>query len=201
MVSLSSIFMGMVCGVVVSFLTGSVFFALVKTSIQKGFRAGYSFASGVFIGDSLYTAFIFLGLTALIEQYKFYLGVGGSIFLFILGIIYLFSKAKITIDEPEPINRGSYMAKGFVMNILNPSVPVLWIVVLNIITQWHYTRLEKGVFFCIALITMLGVDTLKAYYVSKIREYITERNMVWLNRIAGFALMLLAARMLFKAIE
>ena len=38
---------GIGMGIVLSFLTGPVFFALIKTSIEKGFYAGVALAAGV----------------------------------------------------------------------------------------------------------------------------------------------------------
>ncbi len=190
--------MGCLAGIIVSFLTGSVFFAMIKTSIEKGFKAGSSMALGVFFSDSIYCGLVYFGLNTLIDKYKFYLGIFGGSFLFILGIIYLFNKSELKPGNID-VNRFGYIAKGFVMNFLNPSVPILWITIITIITSWNYTSTEKGLFFIVALFTMITVDLFKTYYVAKLRDYITPNNINWLNRIAGFALLLLGLRMGLKA--
>ena len=46
-----AILLGIGAGIISSFLTGPVFFAMIKTSIERGFMAGFSLAIGVIISD------------------------------------------------------------------------------------------------------------------------------------------------------
>ena len=85
---IESIISGIGLGFVLSFLTGPVFFALIKTSIEKGFYAGVSLAAGVVVSDVFYVALTLYGSSflALENKYRIQIGVAGSTILFAIGI-------------------------------------------------------------------------------------------------------------------
>ena len=78
-----SIISGIGLGIILSFLTGPVFFALIKTSIEKGVYAGMSLSAGVVLSDILYIMLTLYGSSyiALETKYRFYIGITGSAFL------------------------------------------------------------------------------------------------------------------------
>ena len=96
---IESIVSGIGLGFVLSFLTGPVFFALIKTSIEKGFYAGVSLAGGVLISDIFYVGISLYGSSfiALENEYRVQIGIAGSSILFIIGLYYLFKKVKYTV--------------------------------------------------------------------------------------------------------
>ena len=53
---------GIVSGVVLAFLIGPVFFAIIQTSIERGFWSGVFVAMGVSLSDILYITVSYLGL-------------------------------------------------------------------------------------------------------------------------------------------
>ena len=88
---------GIGLGIVLSFLTGPVFFALIKTSIEKGFYAGVALASGVVVSDFIYVAVTLFGTSLLSFEstYRVPIGIVGSAVLMGIGLYYLLK----TIDE------------------------------------------------------------------------------------------------------
>ncbi len=78
-----AILLGMGAGLISSFLTGPVFFAMIKTSIEKGFMAGFSLALGVIFSDVILIALVLFGSQFLVYQDSFdkYVGLFGGIFL------------------------------------------------------------------------------------------------------------------------
>lgn len=52
---------GIGVGIILSFLTGPVFFALIKTSIEKGFFSGAALATGVLLADISWVTITFYG--------------------------------------------------------------------------------------------------------------------------------------------
>ena len=87
---IEAIISGIGFGLVLTFITGPVFFALIKTSIEKGFHAGLSLALGVVTSDMVFVGAILYG-----SQYfdisandKTIAGIVGSIILFTIGIYY-----------------------------------------------------------------------------------------------------------------
>ena len=55
------VFNGFKLGIVLSFLIGPVFFTIIQTSIERGFRNGVFVAMGVSLSDILYVAICYCG--------------------------------------------------------------------------------------------------------------------------------------------
>ena len=176
-----AILQGVGAGILFSFLTGPVFFSMIKTSIEKGFKAGFSLAVGVIFSD-----IIFITLTIFSAQfvdykseYFQYIGIVGGLFLFGIGLYYLFNKVKVSYDVGEiaKIKKRGYILKGFLMCLLSPTTLMFWIMVGGIISvQLHLTMAEKVVFFIVAMATQLTVDGVKTYYAAKLRYRIKEKD-------------------------
>jgi threonine/homoserine/homoserine lactone efflux protein len=201
-----AILQGIGAGILFSFLTGPVFFSMIKTSIEKGFKAGFSLAIGVVFSD-----IIFIILTLFSSQflnynsiYTQYIGLIGGMFLFGVGLYYIFSKVEVNynISEIPKIRKRGYMLKGFLMCLLSPSTLMFWIMVGGIISvQLHYDMSEKVVFFMIAMATQLCVDCLKTYYAAKLRNRIEEKSIQNLNKIAGVVILIFAIRLFYEVIS
>ncbi|SMD07092.1 LysE family translocator [Pedobacter nyackensis] len=200
-----AILQGIGAGVLFSFLTGPVFFSMIKTSIEKGFKAGFSLAIGVILSD-----IIFISLTIFSSQfvdynstYNQYIGIIGGLFLFGIGLYYLINKVKVSynIEEAVKIRKRGYIIKGFFMCLLSPSTLMFWIMVGGIVSvHLHYEMAEKIAFFIVAMATQLSVDCLKTYYAAKLRYRIKEKTIQNLNRIAGAVILLFAIRLFIEVI-
>lgn len=198
-----AILQGIGAGILFSFLTGPVFFSMIKTSIEKGFKAGFSLAVGVILSD-----IIFIGLTIFSSQfvnykseYFEYIGIVGGLFLLGIGFYYLFNTVKVNYDIAEiaKVKKRGYVLKGFLMCLLSPTTLMFWVMVGGIISvQLHYNMTEKVVFFIIAMTTQLTVDGFKTYYAAKLRYRIKEKTIQNLNRIAGAVILIFAIRLLVE---
>ncbi|MES2455565.1 MAG: LysE family transporter [Bacteroidota bacterium] len=200
-----AILQGIGAGILFSFLTGPVFFSMIKTSIEKGFKAGFSLAVGVVFSD-----IIFISLTIFSSQfvdykaeYNQYIGIIGGFFLLGIGTYYLFNKVKVSYDiaETVKIKKRGYVLKGFLMCLLSPSTLMFWVMVGGIISvQLHYDMAEKILFFLVAMTTQLSVDCFKTYYAAKLRYRIKEKSIQNLNRIAGGVILIFAIRIFVQVI-
>lgn len=192
-------------GFVLSFLTGPVFFALIKTSIEKGFYAGVSLAAGVVVSDIFYVALTLYGTSflALENTYRLQIGIAGSIILFSIGIYYLFKKVKINYEKTSSKRHNTgYFIKGFVMCIFNPAVLLYWVSVTSgvISVSGEFNPEEIMPFFGSILITQFSVDLLKAYYANKLRYRIKEKTISRLNQIAGALILIFAIRLVYNLV-
>jgi len=96
-----ALFYGLLTGLILSSMLGTVFFCLLQNSIINGFKSGAFVAMGVIIADILlivlghFSASIFPsgGTTEMIVR------IGGAIFLLILGISNLRSHKKILFPK------------------------------------------------------------------------------------------------------
>lgn len=200
-----AILQGIGAGILFSFLTGPVFFSMIKTSIEKGFKAGFSLAIGVILSD-----IIFISLTIFSSQYVNYkseyfeyIGLVGGLFLLGVGLYYLFNTVKVNYDITEiaKVKKRGYVLKGFLMCLLSPTTLMFWVMVGGIISvQLHYNMAEKIAFFIVAMITQLTVDGFKTYYAAKLRYRIKEKTIQNLNRIAGAVILIFAIRLFIEVV-
>src|SRR6185436_10986889 len=97
MAGIEAYYKGLLLGLIFIVSFGPIFFAIIETSINRGFWAAASMATGTMLSDVFYIMVAFLGVNTFFEntRFKFWLGIGGGILLLIFGIIYLFKKPKI----------------------------------------------------------------------------------------------------------
>jgi threonine/homoserine/homoserine lactone efflux protein len=206
---IEAIISGIGFGLVLTFLTGPVFFALIKTSIEKGFHAGISLALGVVCSDMVFVGAILFG-----SQYfdisktdKIHAGEIGSAILLTIGIYYIFKKAKInyTHTVPTTLHRAGYFLKGFVMCIFNPTILFHWTIVIGAASTVyhqgvHNRALKIAIMFLTILIVQFGMDTTKAFYADKLRDKISVKFIHRLNQVAGIALIIASLVILDKLV-
>jgi len=202
---IEAIIRGIGIGLVLTFLTGPVFFALIKTSIEKGFHAGVALALGVVSSDVVFVGAILFGSQYfdISSQDKRNAGVVGCIVLFVMGIYYIIKKSEVNYGNkvPSKLERTGYFLKGFLMCILNPTLLLHWTVVIGTASTLYIygvpnRSLKIGVMFLTILIVQFGLDTTKAFYANKLRDRISTAFVHRLNEIAGIAL-IIASLILF----
>ena len=202
---IEAVIRGIGIGLVLTFLTGPVFFALIKTSIEKGFHAGVALALGVVSSDVVFVGAILFGSQYfdISSQDKRNAGVIGCIVLFALGIYYIFKKSEINYGNKVPtrLERTGYFLKGFLMCILNPTLLLHWTIVIGTASTLYIygvpnRSLKIGVMFLTILVVQFGLDTTKAFYANKLRDRISVKFVHRLNEVAGIAL-IIASLILF----
>ena len=202
---LEIIISGIGLGLVLTFLTGPAFFALIKTSIEKGFYAGASFALGVLISDIIFVSLAIFGSSyiALEKSYMTPLGILGSLILLGFGLYYLFIKVKICKDK-SICNKEytGFILKGIAMCIFNPAILLYWVSVTGgvISISGKFNMQEIIPFFATILITQFTVDCLKAFYADKLSHRIEDKMMERINKAAGIFIIIFALRLMYEVI-
>ncbi|HZY37901.1 MAG TPA: LysE family transporter [Mucilaginibacter sp.] len=196
---IEAIISGIGFGLVLTFLTGPVFFALIKTSIEKGFHAGLALALGVVSSDMVFVGAILFGSQYFVisSASKVYAGIVGAAVLVAIGIYYIFKKAEINYNNkvPQQVNHAGYFLKGFVMCIFNPTLLFHWTVVIGAASTVfhmgvHNRGVKIGLMFLTILVMQFGTDTIKAFYADKLRAKISVKFIHRLNEVAGIALII-----------
>lgn len=204
-----SIFLqGFKFGIVLAFLVGPVFFALLQTSVERGFRTGLIMALGISLSDACYVVICYYGLAQFINDPSFHAQMaylGGSI-LILFGLYNLLIKAwrneshRIKTNEATK-NKFRYFLKGFVINGFSPTVPLFWIGTISLATiDLGYTNgNDILIFFSALLMTVLVTDITKAYLAGKLRNIITTRVLRVTNIVLGLALLGFGVKLIFAA--
>ncbi|MBS0028488.1 LysE family translocator [Chitinophaga sp. 22321] len=203
---IASIVAGLGLGLFLSLSVGPVIFAIIKYSINNGFKAGISFALGVSFSDIMFvlTGNLATSFISDLEEYKRSIGVGGGILLIAMGIYgLLFKKVKISTgdEKPEMFRTHDYLKiwlAGFLMNTLNPGVIIFWlgVCVANSATPASH----RFIMYTVCLGLVLSADILKVFVSDKIRHKLTLTNVEWLNRIAGVSMIIFGVVLLYKVL-
>jgi threonine/homoserine/homoserine lactone efflux protein len=202
---IETIISGVGFGLVLSFLTGPAFFALLKTSIEKGFYAGASFALGVLISDIIFVSLAVYGSSyiALEQTYMVPLGILGSLILLGIGFYYLVIKVKICKSK-SLCNKEytGFILKGIAMCIFNPAILLYWISVTGgvISVSGKFNLQEIVPFFVTILMTQFTVDCLKAFYADKLSHRIEEKTIGRINKVAGVFIIIFALRLMYEVV-
>lgn len=193
-------------GIVVSLMPGPVFFGLLQTGINKGFRFGVLFAVGVALSDLVFIGLTYYGISGIIanDLFRKILGISGGILMCLFGFFYMLKKVDPTVPyAPVQKERGraNFVIKGFVLNIFNPFVLIFWLGVVTFISNEFHDKEHLVIsFFSITIVTVFSMDIFKSYVANKIKNYITNRWILIINRVLGLILIAVGLRLLFLTI-
>ncbi|MCK9400313.1 MAG: LysE family translocator [Bacteroidales bacterium] len=196
---MQTIIEGVILGLTLSifFGFGPALVAEIQTSILRGFWAAVLLAFGVFLSDAAIVAMGFIGAVQIFENNKTLLGLIGGIILIIFGIVTYRRKATIDVDSHNPELKQknpiflTYILKGFFINFTNPFIWIFWMgVVVGFTSHYKGEILSLIIFFTTTLGIVLLMDVFKIFSAYKVKKYIQTHNIVWINRIAGFGLVL-----------
>jgi threonine/homoserine/homoserine lactone efflux protein len=208
---MSALFEGLALGLTLSlvFGFGPALFALIQTSIHRGFWSGALLAFGIFLSDLLLVGLGFIGAVQIFykpnNQYLF--GILGGIVLIIFGIVTFTRKVRIdqeTGEEKEQVSKPgpmTYILKGFFINITNPFVWIFWMgVVVGFTANYHGTLMSLVIFFAAALGTIFTFDLLKCFSAYKIKKYLQPHYITWINRVAGVGIVIFGIYLIIRTI-
>jgi threonine/homoserine/homoserine lactone efflux protein len=211
---LAPIIKGLLLGLILSISLGPVIFAILKQSITNGRRAGYIFVAGVSTSDIglLLIANIFTSIFLLVLDHKAFIAMAGAGFLLLLGLYTLFfKKIKIEYDEKgeEKVFRkrdylGIYIS-GFLMNTLNPSVFIFWFAWTAAIgasaAETNNPVQYKFLVFATCLVFLLLSDLIKVALASRLRPSLTQKNLIWINRLSAIIILVFSAALFWGALK
>ncbi len=186
-------------------MIGPVFFTLIQTSIERGYKSGFRMAIGVAIGDILYIFICYFGISQLLNSgtFKIGLGVVGGLIMLVFGFVNLLKPVKLAQQQSLDSNPSSgfkEVLKGFMVNGINPFVLIFWIGVVGMATvDYGYNKDEAILFFGTIVVAVFITDNIKAYLAHKLSDVITPGIIKIINMIAGIALIGFALRLFYYA--
>jgi len=199
---------GIKFGLALSILAGPILFALVQTSIEQGFRAGWAVGSGIWVSDVLFILATYFGISYVAELTKwdgleFTLGLAGGIILLVFGAGALVVKTPpMEKFEQKAIRFSSYFSlwlKGFLINTVNPFTFFFWIGVSGVLfTEKELQPSEAQLFYGGLIGTIVSTDLLKVATAKLIRRWLKPHFILWMRRIAGIALIIFGVVLLIR---
>lgn len=190
---INALLKGITLGLLLAISVGPIVFTVIKQSLNNGRAGGLAFIAGISFSDILlvFLSNLFTNLFDTLNAHKKVLAIVASIFLIIVGIIFLFfKKVKTNPEGKHTVYKTHDYVKifitGFVMNIFNPGIIIFWLTTAT--TFIDHTLNQRIVIFTTALILALVADVAKVVLADKIRQRLTPKNIHLINQINGVIL-------------
>jgi L-lysine exporter family protein LysE/ArgO len=172
---------GFFTGVLLCLTFGTVFFALIQTSIQRGYQSGVSIALGVVASDAFFVFCAIFGTSFLpqITDFNRWMAGAGIVFLLILGTRNLFKSPVLqqqpTLDDKSRhFGHWKYFLKGVALNALNPINFVSWVTIATYLrTTGGYDLYETMLFFGFSLVGVGLTESALAVFAHRLRRFLT----------------------------
>jgi threonine/homoserine/homoserine lactone efflux protein len=108
-----------------------------------------------------------------------------------MGVYFIFFK-KVALARDAEGNEMRFrkrdvarvFASGFIINTLNPGVILFWLANSTLLAANHTLR-ERIIIFSVCLLINMGADVLKVMMAGKLRNKLTLKTLVVINKISG----------------
>lgn len=200
---ISSFGAGWLTGTVMSFMLGTVFFAILNNSIRLGYKKGISISIGVIVSDFIYICVCLFGshYIPVFKQYETWVKIIGGLLVIVMGIFQIINKS-----EPSKIESYSkagsitfFVSQGFVLNFFNPVNLLSWFAIHTyLVTVLNYSFSQLVVYFIGSLCAIFFMETLLAYYSQKLNAYLPEKRVKQINMFIGFLFVGLGIFIIFR---
>lgn len=199
---------GAILGMTLAVLLGPALFALVQTSILRGFRSGIYLATGIFFSDITLVFLCFIGALQIIsnDHNRLTFGIISGGILIIYGIVTFARSVQLKNgngngNEEKKPSWYTYILKGYFLNVANPYVWLFWMTVMVGVTSDYRDDTNAIILFFIGALSMvLFTDILKAYIAKKIKNLLTESNIKVMNKVVGVLLFFFGIVLIARAL-
>lgn len=206
---------GIKIGLVLTVMVGPLFFTLVQTGIEEGFKAGAVVGAGIWISDFLFVLLVYGGMSVVAQYVEgqkitLFMGIGGSALLASFGVgQILTARSKHFSEETGSalLSQGrsssllSLWLKGFLINTINPFTLFFWLGLMSAVAvRQDLTHKNAVAFFGGILVAIILGDLAKILMAKKIRLLMRPVHFIWLRRISGFALIAFGAALFVRAL-
>ena len=181
---------GIGIGFAVAAPVGPIGLLCIRTTLERGRIAGLCAGLGAAVADTLFGLVGVLGLTVvrdLIDHQRFWLELGGGIFLVAFGVHLAMKRPVLQTGGDEiPASLWADFVKTLLLTLANPTTIISFMAV--------FAGVPGTARVPLALIPVLVVGVFAGSagwwlalsgMVSMIRHMISERTMIWMNRVAG----------------
>ncbi|HCS22036.1 MAG TPA: lysine transporter LysE [Bacteroidetes bacterium] len=179
---------GLLIGVGMSLMLGTVFFSLIQTSIMKGWNKGALIAVGVVFSDLIFISLALFGVQFLKEgERNVWIYSAAVILLTVMAINMLRDrKSKVLYPESRMGKAVFYIVNGFLLNIANPANFIAWAGLAAFArSDWGYETEHLLYFFAGCLMSIFGTEVLISILAHKIKGYLNVKILLWINRVTA----------------
>jgi len=179
---------GLLSGIVMSLMLGTVFFSLIQNSIEYGWKKGMIIACGVVTSDFIFISLAIFGVQFVQKgEPNIWIHGGAVVLLTLMGLNMLRSK-KTRISYPHTRFGKAlfFFSNGFLLNVLNPVNFLFWGGLATVArAEWGYDTPQLISFFAGCLISIFSTEVLISFSAHRIKPYLSEKTLDWINKGTG----------------
>ena len=204
--SLSAFLYGLPVGFLFCIALGPIFFLLIKSSLEYGFRYSLFIIIGVVLADATLLAIAYGGIQAYLPtgniDVTYWTQMFGGILLTVMGVRSIIKNPapakKISIENSTLMLKN--LTKGFLINIVNPANFMEWVGTAGLLkSKYRFEVFENFSFFTGALLAVFFTEVGIAYFAGRLRQFLNPRVVRIINTITGIVFLGFALWMFFEA--
>ena len=183
---------GALAGLAISAPVGPVNVLCISRTITKGRMAGLVSGFGAAVADTIYGAIAGFSISFIISwllEELFWLRLVGGALLIVIGIVYWFKKPKSLKESSGNQPAHSDFVTTFLLTLTNPTTVLSFLAVLATLGLGEHRPAKLSLFLVLGIFGgALLWWTLLALLSGHFRDRFNDRAIVWMNRIASFAI-------------
>ncbi len=202
---LNCILQGLLTGVILSFMLGTVFFSLIKNSLSSGYKTGIYIAAGVILCDVLFISLAILSteFAKFLENNQNTISILGGLVLLAMGVGMIL-RAKPKPDAGKSFHSSSksviyYIGNGFLLNILNPLNFFSWLAISSVLKiKFNYQINEQVIYFSACLFSIFMVEISIAFFASLLKKWMTDNVVQRINQTSGLVFIVVGLKLILN---
>jgi len=185
-------------GFAVAAPVGPIGMLCIRTTLERGRVAGFAAGIGAAVADAIYGAIGVLGVAAIsgiIEAQRFWLELGGGIFVIGFGIHLWVRKPNIQNGTDEiPISLFADFLKTLLLTLANPATILTFMAIFAGVPGAALAEISHVPVIVLGILLGSGAWwLLLSQGIAEIRHKISERALIWMNWLAGLLLVAFGA--------
>ena len=192
MKALELLLRGALAGLAISAPVGPVNVLCISRTITKGRTAGLISGLGAAAADTIYGAIAGFSISFIISwllKELFWLRLVGGALLIVIGIVYWFKKPKSLKESSGSTSAHSEFVTTFLLTLTNPTTVLSFLAVLATLGLGEHRPASLSLFLVLGIFGgALIWWTFLAMVSGPFRDRFNDRSVVWMNRIASFAI-------------
>jgi threonine/homoserine/homoserine lactone efflux protein len=183
---------GAVAGLAISAPVGPVNVLCVSRTLTQGRSAGIVSGLGAALADTIYGSIAGFSISFIIGwllRELFWIRLLGGLFLIAIGAVYYLRRPKSLQEIAREESKSSDFATAFFLNLTNPTTILSFLAVLAVLDLGEHRPWNLTVFLVAGIFAgAMAWWILLALVAGHFRDRVTDRAVVWLNRIAAGAI-------------
>lgn len=194
---------GIFTGILLTISFGAGFFALVQTSITRGYKKGLLIAVGAIIGDALFIGASVFATSFVKDELPSYskaIKLVALVAFLVLGIRTILKSSKVQ-NPNEQGNRPDYfyISKGFILNMVNPLVLLTWLgITIYLESTLKYSLGELLLYFTFVMIGTFSSQMGICVFSHKIKKYLSDLFIHRMNIVVGVLFIAIGLALFFS---